>query len=334
MGNIPVVHEVYTSAQCIGDVVTFNPARACERWREYAEESVVGSGVYAAMKYSQGDTERAKELGKGMGRATGQALLGGGLLKDVPVFHELATAGKSLGHMIGGLDDEAAREEWHRYAHESVIGSGVYAAHVALHGDFEKARELGTGMGKAAVKGLVTGTTVAATVVTGGLAAPLGPAAAAAVGGGVGVGAGAVSNVTTQVIDKGKDIDVGDVIGSALVGGVLGAASAYRMAKATAKMKTGNRQAKATAKMKTGKMAKLKAVAEDNKETNTKVGGTAGVKTAAKAITKTAVKRKAKPTVSTAYTKGLEAKVEIGVKAVGMVGTAGATAAARLILHY
>ena len=51
------------------------------------------------------------ELPKGSERATGQALLGGGLLKDVPVFHELATAGKSLGHMIGGANRQAAKRE-------------------------------------------------------------------------------------------------------------------------------------------------------------------------------------------------------------------------------
>ena len=51
----------------------------------------------AIHKARKGDKRRAMELPKGSERATGQALLGSGLLKDVPVFHELATAGKVLG---------------------------------------------------------------------------------------------------------------------------------------------------------------------------------------------------------------------------------------------
>ena len=64
-----------------------------------------------------------------MGRATGQALLGGGMLESVPVFQEVATGGKFLGDMIGGGDDERARKRWGDYAENSTVGSFCYAIH-------------------------------------------------------------------------------------------------------------------------------------------------------------------------------------------------------------
>ena len=42
-----MVHETVTCIQCIGDVVTGNTERPTERWKQYAEESVIGSGIYA-----------------------------------------------------------------------------------------------------------------------------------------------------------------------------------------------------------------------------------------------------------------------------------------------
>ena len=114
-----------------------------------------------------GNVERAEELGRGMGRATGKALLGGGILRDVPVFHELATCGESLGDMIGGGDDQSARRRWDNYANQSVVGSGIYAAHEARLGREDHARELGIGMGKAAGKGAITVAAVGLTAVSG-----------------------------------------------------------------------------------------------------------------------------------------------------------------------
>ena len=48
----------------------------------------------------------------GMGRATGRAVCGGGLLSEVPGFKELDKCGKSLGDVIGGGDEESARKRW------------------------------------------------------------------------------------------------------------------------------------------------------------------------------------------------------------------------------
>ena len=120
-----------------------------------------------AHKLRKGDKEGAKKLMKGFGRATGKILLGGGALRDVPVFHELATCGDSLGDMIGGADRKAAEQKWHNYAEQSFFGSGIYAAHEARMGNMGHARELGKGMGKAAAKGLVVGGAVTLTAVSG-----------------------------------------------------------------------------------------------------------------------------------------------------------------------
>ena len=85
-----------------------------------------------------------------MGRATGKILCGGGLLRDVPVFHEAATCGESLGDMIGGADTQSAAQRWEHYANESVIGSGVYSLTEDLvYGNEEHADELRQGMSRA-----------------------------------------------------------------------------------------------------------------------------------------------------------------------------------------
>ena len=52
MGNLPVIHETVTSVQCLGDVITGNLERPKERWQHYAEESVIGSGIYAGKALS------------------------------------------------------------------------------------------------------------------------------------------------------------------------------------------------------------------------------------------------------------------------------------------
>ena len=100
MATFPIWHELTVSLLCICDVVRRKPENARQRWKDYAEESFLGSGMYAAFKACQGDYEKVRELGKGTGRATGKILLGGGILKDLPIFHELATCGESLGDMI------------------------------------------------------------------------------------------------------------------------------------------------------------------------------------------------------------------------------------------
>ena len=81
MATFPILHELTISLLCICDVVRLKPENARQRWKDYAEESFIGSGMYAAFKACQGDYKKARELGKGMGRATGKILLGGGILK-------------------------------------------------------------------------------------------------------------------------------------------------------------------------------------------------------------------------------------------------------------
>ena len=207
---IPIFHEVATAFQSLGDAITGNPEKARERWQTYAEESIIGSGIYAAVEAAKGNTDRAEEIAKGMGRATGQVLTGGGLLGDIPVFHELQTAGKSLGDMIGGGDHESARNRWKDYAEESVIGSGIYAAVEAANGNLERAEELAKGMGKATAKAAVEAAVVGGAIATGGVAG--------VIVGGLG---SVVENVVDSLVD-GKEIDPGNLVGGGLLGGIAG----------------------------------------------------------------------------------------------------------------
>ena len=233
MANLPVVHEVTTLFQSLGDALTGDLDGAANRWNRYAEQSVIGAGAYAAVEAARGNEERAIELAKGMGRATGSALLGGGLLRNVPVFHELATAGDSLGDVIGGGDTETAAQRWGDYAENSVIGSGVYAAVEAGKGNTERAEELRKNMGKAAISAGITTAAAAAIIATGGAAAPLGAAAAAGVGAVVGAGVGAGAAAAEQALRKNK-IEAGDVVAAALMGGVGGAVGGGMVGRAAA----------------------------------------------------------------------------------------------------
>ena len=104
--------------------------------------------AFSAHEARKGNKERARELGKGMGRATGKMILGGGILRDVPVFHELATCGESLGDMIGGGDQKSAEKRWDNYANQSFFGSAFYAAHEARMGNTEHASGTGQGHGQ------------------------------------------------------------------------------------------------------------------------------------------------------------------------------------------
>lgn len=140
MGNIPVVADVATCFQSLGDVMTGNPDATSQRWMDYSESSVIGSGVRAAIAAGQGNMEEAERLGKAMGRATGSALAGGGLLNNLPVFHVLATAGDSLGDMFAGLEADSANKRWGEYSERSVVGSGVRSAIAAGQGNMEEAR--------------------------------------------------------------------------------------------------------------------------------------------------------------------------------------------------
>jgi len=68
--------------------------------------------VYAATLAASGNAIKAEEMLKGCGRSTGQALLGGGLFSDIPIFKELSKCGKFLGDVTGGGDDKQAAKRW------------------------------------------------------------------------------------------------------------------------------------------------------------------------------------------------------------------------------
>ena len=111
--NFPGVHELGTITKSATQLLWQGDAEAAaETWNKYSEESVLGSGVRAAYHGITGDTEEATRIAKGMGRATGRALTGGGILNAVPVFKELDNTGKALGDLLGGSDVERAKKRW------------------------------------------------------------------------------------------------------------------------------------------------------------------------------------------------------------------------------
>merc|ERR1711998_603429 len=221
MGNLPVVHEVCTSVGSLGDAIVGRPDKARQRWNLYSEESFFGSGIYAAVEASKGRKERARELGRGMGRATGKIICGGGVLRELPVLHELATCGESLGDMIGGMDRDSAEARWNKYAESSVFGSSIYAAVEAGKGNEENARVLLHGCGRAATKGAITVGAVAVTAGVTLLTAGAGTPAAVTAASCTGASTGAAATAGVQAVD-GK-VDPGDVVASALLGGAAGA---------------------------------------------------------------------------------------------------------------
>ena len=259
MGNVPVIHEVGTGFVSFGDVITGHPEKARERWRTYAQESVVGSYVASVAELCKGNPDKAEEYLKGFGRATGKMVLGGGLLRDVPVFHELAVCGESLGDVIGGGDMKSAEKRWKTYVESSLIGGGIAALGAKIAGDDEEAKKFAKGCGKAALRFGVTAAGIAATASTGGLAAPYGVAASVATGATVGGATGAASTALVQVIDKGKIDDAGAVVGSGLFGGVVGGVSSGYAAKRAAAKRAAAR--KAAAKRAAAKRVAAKKVA-------------------------------------------------------------------------
>jgi len=206
MGTIPVVHEVGTACQSLGHLIVADTKKAKADWNNYAHESVIGSGVTALVHAAQGNPAKAEEYGKGCGRAFGQAILGGGILKEVPVFKELSKCGKSLGDVIGGGDTEMARKRW----------TVEYVKEYSDPAEWAKA-------------GISLGTTaggVALCLLTAGAALPV----VIGVSAGIGAGASVVDNVGKQTVDciadPDKEFDIGEVLGAGLTGGALGAATA------------------------------------------------------------------------------------------------------------
>jgi len=199
----PGLHEIGTTFSSIGKLVTGDVKGAGEVWEKYSEESVIGSGVRSAYHGITGDKEEAARIAKGMGRATGRALTGGGLLSEIPVFKELDKAGKSLGDVLGGGDTESARKRWtEEYVEEYCDGSN---------------------WAKAGVQAATVAGGIGVTLLTGGLAtAPFYAAVS-----GAGAGLGVANNAANQGIDiaagKKDKFDSGELVGSGLTGGAMAA---------------------------------------------------------------------------------------------------------------
>uniref|UniRef100_A0A0G4FDY8 RING-type domain-containing protein n=1 Tax=Chromera velia CCMP2878 TaxID=1169474 RepID=A0A0G4FDY8_9ALVE len=235
--TFPVLHEVGTAFVSLGDALTGKPERARERWQEYAKHSVMGSGVMWAVTGSR-RREEAPEYRAGFLRALGSAAAGGGALSNVPVFHELATAGESLGELMAEGDGEAARRVWEDYAENSFFGSGVQALR-HIKEDPEEASRLGRNCGLSLVRGVAEGgsavAVVSATVLTGGA----GAAVAVPLGASVGLAGGALSATACQAAQPEfsgnlKQLDGGAIIGGALFGSAAGAAAGAVSAAAAA----------------------------------------------------------------------------------------------------
>jgi len=156
----------------------------------------------------------------GMGRATGKIICGGGLFRDAPLFHELAVCGESLGDVVGGGDMENASRRWEVYAEESLIGSGIYSSYEKNRGNLERANELSQGAGRAGTKAGIAvaagAVTVGATVAAVGLSAPLAVLTCGS------VGAVTAAAATAGVQSVNGEINEGDVVGNALMGGMAG----------------------------------------------------------------------------------------------------------------
>ncbi|ELT94612.1 hypothetical protein CAPTEDRAFT_225858 [Capitella teleta] len=223
MARFPIIQEFGTGCMWLGHKITGDSERAGDTLRLYSEESVVGSGLmylwYRDSKYAQG-----------LGRATGQAVLGGGMLDGVPGFHELATAGKSLGDCIGGGDTESARGRWREYRENSVFGSTIGSVVELTNKNPKRAKELLLNAGKAALSAGVTVVSTGAVVASGGAAAPFGAASAVAAGAATGASLSCMSDVVELGLYGGEP-DPGAIVGGAIMGGATGAFVGYGQAK-------------------------------------------------------------------------------------------------------
>ena len=129
MAKLPVIQELGTVCGSLGQLAVGDREKAGELWQSYREESLLGSGLCAAGCAVKGDRGEAQRFGKGMGRAVGQGLTGGGILRAVPVLHELAVCGESLGDMIGGGDRDSAARRWKDgYQETSVLANAAMLA--------------------------------------------------------------------------------------------------------------------------------------------------------------------------------------------------------------
>ncbi|CAK0846213.1 unnamed protein product [Prorocentrum cordatum] len=202
MVKLPLLHEALTGCMSLGHLLAGDAATAAALWAGYREESVLGSGAASALSALWGDAAEAERLGRGLGRATGQALLGGGLLSDVPVLKELSKCGKSLGDLIGGGDVEFARKRWTVEWHNEVTEPGA--------------------LPKALVSVSMASGGLLVCLASSGLAAPAYVAFSAVAGAAFTAGGAAACQGIDQLSgfrDLG-DFSAGDMIGCAIVGAV------------------------------------------------------------------------------------------------------------------
>jgi len=247
MGNVPVIHEIGTTFKSAGHAITGDTDKARKAWTDYSKKSVIGSGVCAAYYAADKDTEKAREYGKGMGRCTGEALCGGGLLSNVPYFQEVKHAGDSLGHAMAGEKDKA-KEVWTKeYINKGALSTTVRTIHYTCQKNQEMAKKMENATRKAWSK---TGTEIGTTAACVAAASLTGGAGAAFIA--VGATTSFASNVADQAVDYAwgtcfdcgnplkennewticastqkehkkqnfKNLDWGDAIGDGLAGGV------------------------------------------------------------------------------------------------------------------
>jgi hypothetical protein len=122
MVRIPLLHETMTVASAGAMVVTGNRQAAAKAIEDWKSESVVGSGVLAVLG---ADTREAGAYARGFRRAAGKAVLGGGILRNVPVFHELATTGEALADVVGDGDTQAASKRFTAYKEEALLATSA-----------------------------------------------------------------------------------------------------------------------------------------------------------------------------------------------------------------
>ena len=221
MARLLGLQEVGTVCSSVGQLAVGEKTKAGNLWREYREESVLGSGVCAIGSAVCGNGIEARRLVKGMGRATGQSIAGGGLLRDVPVLHELAVCGESLGDVIAGGDHKAAARRWtEAYQETSVLSNAVV---LATEKDEEERKRRSSNSKVASTKAVIS---VAAAGAALGIAAGTGGLGAAAIpiictSGGAACGATTAAN---EAISFGK-VDKGDVVGAFFMGSAVGGAA-------------------------------------------------------------------------------------------------------------
>ena len=166
--KLPIMHEIITTAHtAITYVKTGDLDAAAEKVEEYRRESVIGSAVASTSAYLiHGDEAAGSQYAKGFRRAAGSAVLGGGLFRDVPVCHELATLGDTAAEYLGGDEDagDKSYKAWEEYSEKSVFGTGVKVAAAKVTGAEAEAERLMGNWGEASKKAVVRGAAAAANV--------------------------------------------------------------------------------------------------------------------------------------------------------------------------